>query len=168
MLEDPVTGIVIFADVDMSPEEVTGDFSHEGFPERPGRGTVGLWCELHGESMLQAGMHHLECQFSFDALRAQLLEEEGIRMMKPFTEFEILRQQFTEGERWQIRPERIDRVLQSGDITPEQAEKFRTEGGIGSHMENLERHNGFKGFNQTGINAIIAKTDPRKQLAPTA
>ncbi len=63
--------IVIFADVDLAPEELLADFSHEGLAARPKLGTVGLWCALHGEAFLQAGMHHLECQFDFDALKAQ-------------------------------------------------------------------------------------------------
>ena len=47
-------------------------------------------------------------------------------------------------------------------ITPEQAARFREHGAVGSHLENLERNDGFKGFNQTGVSQIIAKTDPRK------
>ena len=47
-------------------------------------------------------------------------------------------------------------------ITPEQAKQFREQGAIGSHLENLERNEGFKGFNQTGVSEIIAATDPRK------
>ena len=37
------------------------------------------------------------------------------------------------------------------------------EGAIGSHLENLQRHGGFKGFNQKAVSAIISATDPRKQ-----
>jgi hypothetical protein len=55
VLEHPTTGICVFADVDLSPEEVTGDFAHERLPAREGAGTVGLWCELHGEAFLAAG-----------------------------------------------------------------------------------------------------------------
>ena len=33
---------------------------------------------------------------------------------------------------------------------------------LGSHLEILERNDGFKGFNQTGVSEIILKTDPRK------
>jgi hypothetical protein len=47
-------------------------------------------------------------------------------------------------------------------ITAEQADKFRREGALGSHLEVLERHDGFKGFNQTGISDIISRTDPRR------
>src|SRR5262249_36677222 len=72
VLEQPRAGIVIFADVDLSPDELFGDFSHEPLPPRQQLGTVGLWCKLHGEALLQAGMHHLECQFDFDALKQQL------------------------------------------------------------------------------------------------
>ena len=106
-------------------------------------------------------MHHLECQFDFDALKQQLEAEAGVKTMKPFTDFPYLRQAFTEGERWPVRPERIERLLSAGRITAEQAEQFREKGAIGSHLENLERNEGFKGFNQTGISEIIAATDPR-------
>jgi len=156
---------VTFNDVDLSPEELMEDFSHNPLPERKELGTVGLWCALHGESFLEAGMHHLECQFDFEALRKQLEAEAGIRTMKPFTDFPYLRQAFTEGERWPVREERITRLLERGQISPEQAEAFRTHGAIGSHLENLERNEGFKGFNQTGVSEIIAATDPRRQLS---
>ena len=36
-------------------------------------------------------------------------------------------------------------------------------GAIGSHLENLERNDGYKGFNQHGVSDIISRTDPRKQ-----
>ena len=108
-------------------------------------------------------MHHLECTFDFDALKQQLETEHAVKVMKPFTDFPHLRQAFTEGERWKVEPARIDRLLKDRRITNEQAQKFRTEGAIGSHLENLERNAGFKGFNQKGVSEIIAATDPRKQ-----
>jgi hypothetical protein len=61
-----------------------------------------------------------------------------------------------------VRPERIEAALAGGFITPEQADQFRRDGAIGSHLEILERNDGFKGFNQTGISEIILRTDPRK------
>jgi hypothetical protein len=165
VLEQPAAGVVIFADVDLSPDEVLGDFSHAGLPPRKALGTVGLWCALHGEAFLEAGMHHLECQFDFEALKKQMEGEFGVRVMKPFTDFPHLRQAFTEGETWPVRPQRIDRLASAGRITPEQAKQFREKGALGSHLENLERNQGFKGFNQTGISEIIARTDPRAQHA---
>ena len=165
MLEQPVAGIIIFADVDLSPDELFEDFAHEGLAPREQLGTVGLWCALHGEAFLEAGMHHLECQFDFDPLKEQLEAKEAIKVMKPFTNFPYLRQAFTEGEIWPVRPERIDGCLMPGRITAEQATRFREKGAIGSHLENLERNQGFKGFNQTGVSEIIARTDPRSQAA---
>jgi hypothetical protein len=124
---------------------------------------VGLWCGLHGEAILQAGMHHLECQFDFQALKDQL-EAAHIRTMDPFTNMDVLRQAFTEGERWPVNDKRIQRLVEQNLITAAQAHWFRMQGGaIGSHLENLERNDGYKGFNQMGVSEIIAKTDPRKQ-----
>lgn len=163
VMEQAETGIVTFNDVDLSPEELVQDFAHEPLTPRDKLGTVGLWCALHGDSMLQAGMHHLEAQFDFESLRQQLEAEANVKTMKPFTDFPHLRQAFTEGERWKVDPERIDHLLKDARITSEQAEKFRTEGAIGSHLENLERNAGFKGFNQKGVSEIISATDPRRQ-----
>jgi hypothetical protein len=165
VLEQPTAGVIIFADVDLSPDELFNDFAHEPLPERNTLGTVGLWCALHGDSFLQSGMHHLECQFDFDSLKKQLEETAGIRVMKPFTDYPYLRQAFTEGERWPVSEKRLSGVLAAKQITPEQAEQIRIQGAIGSHLENLERNEGFKGFNQKGVSDIIAKTDPRRHLA---
>jgi hypothetical protein len=63
-----------------------------------------------------------------------------------------------------VREERIKALLANRLITQEQAEQFRRNGAIGSHLENLERNEGFKGFNQQGVNEIISATDPRKHL----
>jgi hypothetical protein len=168
VMEHPVTRIVTFNDVDLSPDELMGDFSHDGLAPSETLATIGLWCGLHGESFLQAGMHHLECVFDFEAQREQLERQHDIRTMKPFTDFAYLRQAFTEGERWQVSERRIDRLLSKGLITPSQAETFRTKGAIGSHLENLERNDGFKGFNQDGVSEIIAATDPRRQTQQNA
>jgi hypothetical protein len=163
VIEQPNARVVIFADVDLSPEEVATDFAHEPLAERDELGTVGLWCELHGEAFLEAGMHHLECQFDFDAARAQLAKD-GIETMAPFTDFPYLRQAFTKGEIFPVDPRRIERLLNSGRITADQADRFRRDGAIGSHMEILERNDGYKGFNQTGISEIITRTDPRRMI----
>ncbi len=163
VLEQPDCRIVIFADVDLLPEEVAGDFAHEPLPERDKLGTVGLWCELHGEAFLEAGMHHLECQFDFDAARAQLAAA-GIETMAPFTDFPFLRQAFTKGEMWPVKPRRIERLVDQDRIAAEQADRFRREGALGSHLEILERNDGYKGFNQTGVSEIITRTDPRRTI----
>jgi hypothetical protein len=161
ILEQPVAGIVVFADVDLLPEETEIDFSVHRLPPSPQVRTVGLWCGLHGDSFLQAGMHHLEARFDFTRLREQLAQQ-GVNTMKPFSDFEFLRQAFTEGERWRVKPERVAALRARGMITREQADAFLRDGAIGSHLENLQRKGGFKGFNQKSVSAIIAATDPRQ------
>ena len=67
-----INGSAGYAEIVITPN-LLFDFSHGGFKEERGNlGTVGLWCALHGEALLQAGMHHLECQFNFEALVDQL------------------------------------------------------------------------------------------------
>ncbi len=161
VLEQPIAAVVVFADVDLTPEEVSEDFAHQPLGRRDRFGTVGLWCKLHGEAFLQAGMHHLECRFDFHTAGEQL-QQLGVTTMKPFTDLPYLKQAFTEGEVWPVAAERIAPLVSAGAITADQAERFRVSGAIGSHMEILQRDEGYKGFNKTGISEIIETTDPRR------
>ena len=161
VMETAAVGIVVFADVDLLPEEVDEDYAAKRLTEMPLVRTVGLWCGLHGDSFLQSGMHHLEARFNHPLLKEQLAAE-GIATMKPFSDFPFLKQAFTEGERWKVNPARVELLRQKGLITNAQAAGFVKDGAIGSHLENLERKGGFKGFNQKAVSAIIALTDPRK------
>ena len=159
VMEQPVCRIVVFADVDLAPDELTRDF-HKPLAPRPELGTVGLWCALHGESMLTAGLHHLAGRFDFDAATADLAEW-GVEMMRPFSDFDYLRQAFTRGEHWTVAAERLARLVAAGHINQEDAARFAEHGAIGSHLENIQRGQGFKGFNQQTVSDIIRRTDPR-------
>lgn len=165
IMENPRCQLVLFLDVDLSPEEIEVDFSHHPIPDLDNLGTIGLWCGLNGDSILKGGMHHLEAQFMFDDLTKDL-ETQGIKMMSPFSSFPYLKQAFTMGEIWPVKPERIKKLLEKHKITQELADKFLREGTLGSHLENLQRREGYKGFNQKNVSIIIKKTDPRNiQLA---
>lgn len=152
--------LVLFLDVDLAEDEIAIDFAHQPIPERKHLGTIGLWCALHGDSILQSGMHHLEAQFEFDQLK-QDLKALDVDMMNPFSDFSYLKQAFTKGEVWTIEPSRLDKLVHEGKITAAEREKFLYEGGVGSHLENLQRREGYKGFNQKNVSLIIKETDPR-------
>jgi hypothetical protein len=160
VMEHPGNGGVIFADVDLTPDEVAIDFAAQPLPPSDALGTVGLWCALHGESVLVAGMHHLEGQFEFDQLRTDLTAL-GVGQLAPFSNFPHLRQAFTEAERWPVPRSRLSPLVAAGVLTAEKAEEFATRGAAGSHLENLARRAGFKGFNQANVSTTMRATDPR-------
>jgi hypothetical protein len=167
VLEQQGAGIVVFADVDLAPDEVAVDFASADLPPLPGLGTVGLWCALHGESLLAAGMHHLEGQFDFDLLHADLAAL-GVGHMRAFSDLPHLRQAFTEPERWPVAPDRLAALVDSGELPAEKAEEFAATGAAGSHLENLARGGGFKGFNQANVSVTMRATDPRLLTSPPA
>ena len=160
VLEHAGCGGVIFADVDLTPSEVEIDFAHTPLAEPREYGTVGMWCVLHSESVLEAGMHHLEGQFDFDGLRAEL-GARGVTSMAPFSDFGHLRQAFTEAEVWKVPQERLDALVDAGHLTPERADGIARDGAAGSHLENLARRGGFKGFNQHNVSTTMRATHPR-------
>jgi hypothetical protein len=163
VMEQPACRLAVFADVDLSPDEVEGDFAHEPLAPRRELGTIGLWCALHGESVLAAGLHHLACRLDF-AAAVEALEHWNVKTMQPFSDFSFLRQAFTRGERWAVSPERLERLATSGQIDARQRERFAQEGAVASHMENIQRGEGFKGFNQQTVSDIIRRTDPRVRV----
>jgi len=167
VLEHPISRVVIFCDVDMTPEELDIDLLHTQLPSSEQLGTIGLWCALHGSSIGAAGMHHLECEFDF-AYTNTLLTSNGHPTMKPFTDLPMLKQAFTEPEKWAIDPARLDALESAGHITPEARARFEKDGAAGSHMEVLQRWEGFKGFNKTGISSIIKETDARRMAEKKA
>jgi len=159
VLEHPVCNFAVFADVDISKEEKEQDFAHQKMSDRDDLKTVGLWVALHGESMLSAGLHHLAARLDFEKATSDL-EASRVEMLRPFSYFEFLKQAFSEVERREVRKERLDRLL-NNKINKEQYSKFLEEGAISSHLENIQRNQGFKGFNQDSVSAIITATDPR-------
>lgn len=160
VMENTKCRLILFLDVDLLAEEIGLDFAHHALPDLKKLGTIGLWCALHGDSILKSGMHHLEAQFMFEELTRDL-DAAGVGMMEPFSSFPYLKQAFTHGEVWRVDPQRVQKLLEAGKITHEQAEKFLHYGAVGSHMENLQRREGYKGFNQKNVSFIIKKTDPR-------
>jgi hypothetical protein len=160
VMENPKCRLVLFLDVDLHDNEIAGDFAHHPLPELDKLGTIGLWCALHGDSILKAGMHHLEAQFLFEELTKDL-SHLGVDMMDPFSSFSYLKQAFTHGEIWPVDSQKTQNLINSGKITKEQGEKFIAYGAVGSHLENLQRREGYKGFNQKNVSFIIKKTDPR-------
>ena len=161
VLEHPVSKVVLFCDVDMAPHELNIDFSSVQLPPQVSLGTIGIWCALHGDSIGKAGLHHLEAEFDYEKTRS-LFEASGTKVMPAFTDLPMLKQAFTEGEIWKVNPARVDALLAEGVISEEQARKFLSFGATGSHLEILQRWEGFKGFNKTGISDIILQTDARK------
>lgn len=160
VLEHPGCGGVLFVDVDLGADEIGMDFSSAPLQDASTLGTIGMWCALHGDSILSAGMHHLEGQFEFDQLRIDL-DTLGIGHMKPFSDFAHLRQAFTTAEKWPVAQERLDALVAAGHLAAEKAQEFAHVGAAGSHLENLQRREGFKGFNQHSVSITMKATDPR-------
>lgn len=162
VLEQPEARLIIFADVDLTPQETNVDFAARSLPDLKKPGTVGLWCALHGDSILEAGMHHLEAKFDFDHLQRSL-KTDSIHFMNPFSDFPHLRQAFSVGEPWFVPPERLARLKLEGKLSEEAAIQIKQKGAVGSHLENLQRRDGFKGFNQRSVSHIIREVNPETQ-----
>lgn len=161
VLEQPVIGSTIFADVDLAPHEVDLDFAHEPLPVLDKHRRAGILCALHGESILEQGLNHVACFYDQKAMRGQMAEL-GIRMMPPFSDMPHLYQELTFGDWAAVDPARVDSLEIAGHLPADEAERIRAEGAIITHLENIERNEGYKGFNKPGIDGVLQKLDPRR------
>lgn len=164
VLEQPVLGDTIFADVDLAPDETGIDFATEQLPDLDRHRRAGLVCALHGESMLQGGLNHVAGLFEQKTLRCQL-ESKGWEMMQPFSDYPHLYQELTHGELIPVDPKVIDALEADGHLGEEESENIRLNGAVLSHLENIERNFGFKGFNKIGIDDVLRVLDPRASSA---
>jgi hypothetical protein len=160
ILEQPALNSTVFADVDLATHELDIDFAHEPLPELDRHRRAGVLSALHGESILEAGLNHVAALYDQRTLRDQL-GRDGIQMMQPFSNYPHLYQELTLGDWAAVEPARVDALEAGGHIGPEEAERIRLNGAIISHLENIERNDGFKGFNKPGIDGVLRKLDPR-------
>lgn len=166
VLEHPALKSTIFADVDLAPDELDIDFSHEELSPLAKHRRAGLVSALHGESILEAGLNHVAGLYDRRSMHEQL-SAAGFEIMAPFSNFENLYQELTVGDKAPIEPTRVDSLEQGGHINKEEADKIRQHGAIISHLENIERNAGFKGFNKLGIDGVLRKLDPRSKADST-
>ncbi len=158
VLENHVEGAVIFVDVDLLPGEQSIDYAREDLPPAPKLGVIGRWCALHGMSVANAGLHHLEIKCAFEACRAIELAS-GFGVMEPFNESPELHQAFTAAERWPVKEYCLLSLVKAGKITAEEAEQIRQNEAPGSHLEHLERAWGYKGFSKESVSRAIHSTE---------
>ncbi len=167
ILEQPALKSTIFADVDLAPHETDVDFAHQPLPPLDKHRRAGIISIMHGESILEGGLNHVAGMYDQRALR-QILAEAGQGVMAPFSDFPFLYQELTTGDVAAVEPARLDALEAGGHLSPAEAEDIRLGGTIAAHLENLERNDGYKGFNMPGIDGVLRKLDPRKDVSAAA
>ena len=111
--------------------------------------------------MLQGGLHHLAARVDFENVRNSW-NRYCAEALPPFSYFDFLKQSFSKTERRDIDEHRLSHLLDMDVISDDGMTTFKEQGAIGSHLEIIQRNQGFKGFNQDSVTAIIRDTDPRK------
>ncbi|MFO0451743.1 MAG: hypothetical protein ACK52I_24340 [Pseudomonadota bacterium] len=167
VLEQPVLKSTIFADVDLAPHEVDVDFAHEQLPDLDRHRRAGIVSTLHGESILEGGLNHVAGLYDQAQFR-RIAAAEGVRTMPPFSTFPFLYQELTEGDVAAVELERVDALEAGGHLTAAEAEQIRLNGFIAAHLENIERNDGYKGFNRPGIDGVLRALDPRAAVRDSA
>lgn len=164
VLEQPVLRSTIFADIDLAPDELAIDFAHMELKPLKKLRRAGILCAMHGESMLEGGLNHIAGFYDQKIFR-EIATRNGIQMMPPFSDYPHLYQELTIGEWRAADPRKITALENGGHLSAEEAEDFRLRGSIVHHLENIERNDGYKGFNQPGIDDVLKVIDPRQNLS---
>lgn len=93
-------------------------------------GEVGLWCGLHGESLLKGGMSSLGIALDIQNGATPLFGQ-GIHW--------IHSEERTESERWPVSTRRLHRLVETGVLTARQASHWAKEGAPGSDLIGWKR-----------------------------
>lgn len=88
-------------------------------------------------------------------------------MMSPFSSFPFLYQELTVGAPAPVDPARVDLLERDGHLTADEAEAIRLNGYIATHLENIKRNQGYKGFNKPGIDGVLRALDPPASVRET-
>jgi len=62
-----------------------------------------------------------------------------------------------------VNRDKLILLLNKRQLSEEQAAAFGRNGAVASHLEDIQRGQGFKGFNQNSVSAIIKWTNPLAQ-----
>lgn len=145
VMENEALRSVVLLAVDLTEEESSQDFSHLILPELPSLGKIDLWCFLHGESLLQGGMHNLSALFVSENIQTYF-EEQGITVMEVSHGSFFLKEVHTTAEIWPVEERRLKQLLSHQKIDEETYRKWWSTGVFGSRLCCLERKEGYKGF----------------------
>lgn len=145
IMEHPEEDLILSLEVDLVPEEAALDFAHQRLEEKQTLGVVGLWCALHGDSIQEAGMHHLGVRVDLGAFKEEL-QQYALEMEMSVNRAPYLICALPQGEVWKVPLERLKELRDTTLITEKMAEQIYLEGAEGSHLESLQREAGYRGF----------------------
>jgi hypothetical protein len=118
--------------VDLSAQELAQALaSRPLLAAQPKLGETGLWCGLHGESLLKAGMQLLAIPLESSQLRS-CCQEHGIGIVEESRAVKELLPFTTEPERWPVSARRLRQLVQEGQLTDEAARGLVSDGAAGS------------------------------------
>lgn len=132
----------VLVDLDLAGE---ADLTSAPLAPLTWHGRPGLWCAMHGESLLEGGASRLAARYDLSVLK-HLVRRDGVELAYPFLQPPQLRQCITPGQLQAVNPARIDVLERGGYLTRKDAETLRRNGAIATCLQGMERGDGFTGF----------------------
>jgi len=101
-------------------------------------GQSGLWCAIHGESILEGGMSHIAARYAAPAVQ-NFFAQEGVELLPPFSPDDLgFALQLSKGDRRAVDPRRVHALERRGYIGRDAAEDFRLNGAIATQFAIVE------------------------------
>jgi hypothetical protein len=140
VMEHRTLRTVVLLKVDAVAPETREDLGRVRLSPSTRYGQSGLWCAVHGESILEGGMSHIAASYDAVAVR-DFFKQEEIELLAPLLQKDLgLALQLTKGDRRPVDPRRIHALQRRGYIGRDQAEDFRLNGAIATHFAIVERN----------------------------
>ena len=132
-LDPPPGAPPILVNFDLAPHETVKDILRGPVSPLTWHGRPGIWCALHGESILDAGLHGLSAYY--DAARARTLMANDIDHADQLLVMKHPQHdQLVHCEHRAVSPGRTDALEREGYLSPLQTENYRLLGAGASYF----------------------------------
>lgn len=130
---------LVLLKVDTTAGDTTESLGQTRLSPTTWHGQSGLWCAMHGESILEGGMSSVGAHYDAAAVQ-NLLVQDGIEMLPPFARDKLgFTLQLSKGDRRAVDPRRVHALARAGYVGRDAAEDFRLNGAIATHFAIVER-----------------------------
>jgi hypothetical protein len=110
---------------------------------------AGLWCALHGESLLEGGFARVAGRYDQALLRRRLAHD-GIETISMATRDARLRQELAPGGLRAVNPIRVTHLQRAGYLSRARSDDLRLSGAVATHLQSVQRTAGCQAFEPAG------------------
>jgi len=145
----PARGPALLLEVDLAAHEDAFNDDGPSLSPLTWHRRAGLWCALHGESLLEGGLARVAGRYDQALLRRHLAHN-GIETISVPEGDARLRQELAPGGLLAVSPIRVNHLERAGYLSRTRGDHLRLNGAVATHLQSVHRAGGCQAFELPG------------------